>query len=189
MYLEQIIVKKHPIWAKLGAFLSKMVYWWVGNQVKNWYGEGQIFETRQAHPCSILAKVKDLSLFSPFLLEVPSPNFSSSFIHPGDTLVIFIEVTNEQWPYLSAEASWKNLPNFSLSFFFFQILDQFSPLFHISSPVFSTFSCFYHFSPPQCWLPHCQQNKIHTVIQKTSNNTIRILILGRWSSRCITDSR
>ena len=25
--------KKHPIWLKLGAFLSKIVYWWVGN---NW---------------------------------------------------------------------------------------------------------------------------------------------------------
>ena len=25
VYLEQIILKKHPIWAKLGAFLSKLV--------------------------------------------------------------------------------------------------------------------------------------------------------------------
>ena len=23
--------KKRPIWSKLGAFLSKMVYWWVAN--------------------------------------------------------------------------------------------------------------------------------------------------------------
>ena len=35
--------KKHPVWAKLGAFLSKKVYWWVGNWVKNWYRESQIF--------------------------------------------------------------------------------------------------------------------------------------------------
>ena len=26
--------KKHPIWANLGAFLFKMVYWWVGNSAK-----------------------------------------------------------------------------------------------------------------------------------------------------------
>ena len=26
--------KKHPIWSKLGAFLSKMVYWWVENLAK-----------------------------------------------------------------------------------------------------------------------------------------------------------
>ena len=40
--------KKHPIWSKLGAFLSKMVYWWVGNLAKNWYRDSQIFEVRQA---------------------------------------------------------------------------------------------------------------------------------------------
>ena len=46
--------KKHPIWAKLGAFLSKMVYWWGTNWVKNWYRESQIFEVRQAlHPRTI----------------------------------------------------------------------------------------------------------------------------------------
>ena len=28
--------KKHPIWLKLGAFLSKMVYWWVGNYAKKY---------------------------------------------------------------------------------------------------------------------------------------------------------
>ena len=26
--------EKHPIWSKLGAFLSKLVYWWVGNWAK-----------------------------------------------------------------------------------------------------------------------------------------------------------
>ena len=32
VYFEQIIVKKHPF--ELGTFLSKMVYWWVGNLTK-----------------------------------------------------------------------------------------------------------------------------------------------------------
>ena len=41
--------KKHPIWSKLGAFLSKMVYWWVGNLAKNWYRDSQIFEVRHIH--------------------------------------------------------------------------------------------------------------------------------------------
>ena len=49
--------KRHPIWSKLGAFLSKMVYWWVGNQAKTWYRESQVFEVRQAHPRTILVKV------------------------------------------------------------------------------------------------------------------------------------
>ena len=35
--------KKHPIWSKLGAFLSKMVYWWVGNLAKNWYRDSHDF--------------------------------------------------------------------------------------------------------------------------------------------------
>ena len=48
--------KKHPIWSKLGAFLPKMVYWWVGNLAKNWYRDSQIFEVRQAHPRTILVK-------------------------------------------------------------------------------------------------------------------------------------
>ena len=48
--------KKHPIWSKLGAFLSKMVYWWVGNLAKDWYRDSQIFEVRQAHPRTILLK-------------------------------------------------------------------------------------------------------------------------------------
>ena len=48
--------KKHPIWSKLGAFLSKMVYWWVGNLAKIWYRDSQIFEVRQAHPRTILVK-------------------------------------------------------------------------------------------------------------------------------------
>ena len=48
--------KKHPIWSRLGAFLSKMVYWWVGNLAKNWYRDSQIFEVRQAHPRTILVK-------------------------------------------------------------------------------------------------------------------------------------
>ena len=48
--------KKHPIWSKLGAFLLKMVYWWVGNLAKNWYRDSQIFEVRQAHPRTILVK-------------------------------------------------------------------------------------------------------------------------------------
>ena len=48
--------KKHPIWSKLGAFLSKMVYWWVGNLAKNWYRDSQIFEVQQAHPRTILVK-------------------------------------------------------------------------------------------------------------------------------------
>ena len=49
--------KKHTIWTKLGAFLSKMVYWWVDNCAKNWYRESQIFKVQQAHPYTILAKV------------------------------------------------------------------------------------------------------------------------------------
>ena len=45
--------KKHPIWAKMGALLSKMVHWWVGN----WYRESQIFEVWQAHPRTISVSV------------------------------------------------------------------------------------------------------------------------------------
>ena len=52
--------KKHPIWSKLGAVLSEMVYWWVGNWAKNWYRESQIFEVRQAHPWTILVKITPL---------------------------------------------------------------------------------------------------------------------------------
>ena len=48
--------KKHPIWSKLGDFLSKMVYWWVGNLAKYWYRDSQIFKVRQAHPRTILVK-------------------------------------------------------------------------------------------------------------------------------------
>ena len=40
--------KKHLVWVKLGACFSKMVYWWVGNGVENWYRERQIFEIRPA---------------------------------------------------------------------------------------------------------------------------------------------
>ena len=39
--------KKHPIWPKLDAFLSKMVYWWVDNCAKIWYRESWIFEVQQ----------------------------------------------------------------------------------------------------------------------------------------------
>ena len=46
--------KKHPIWSKLGAFLSKMVYWWWEIWQKNWYRDSQIFEIRQAQPRTIL---------------------------------------------------------------------------------------------------------------------------------------
>ena len=56
--------KKHPIWSKLGAFLSKMVYWWVWNQAKPWYRESQIFEVRQAHPRTILVKVTPRGLWT-----------------------------------------------------------------------------------------------------------------------------
>ena len=52
--------KKHPILPKVGAFLWKMVYWWVGNWAKNWYRESQIFEVWQAHPRTILARVTPL---------------------------------------------------------------------------------------------------------------------------------
>ena len=49
--------KKYPVWSKLGVFLLKMVYCWVGNYAKNWYRDSQIFEVRQAHPRTILVKV------------------------------------------------------------------------------------------------------------------------------------
>ena len=45
-----------------GAFLSKNVYWWVGYLAKNWYRESQIFEVRQPHPRTILAKVTHLGM-------------------------------------------------------------------------------------------------------------------------------
>ena len=41
---------KGPEFKKLGTFLLKMVYRWMGNWAKNWYRESQIFEVRQAHP-------------------------------------------------------------------------------------------------------------------------------------------
>ena len=56
--------KKHPICSKLGAFLSKMVYSWVGNLAKNWNRDSQIFEVRQAHPRTILVKVTPAGVFS-----------------------------------------------------------------------------------------------------------------------------
>ena len=71
--------KKHPIWSKLGAFLSKMVYWWVGNLAKNWYRDSQIFEVRQAHPRTILVK------------EPPPPGFSST------TKAAMHEIHGWQW--------------------------------------------------------------------------------------------
>ena len=37
VYLRKVYCEKHPIWANLDAFLSKMVYWWVGNWAKIWY--------------------------------------------------------------------------------------------------------------------------------------------------------
>ena len=57
--------KKHPIWSKLGAFLPKMVYWWVGNLAKNWYRDSQIFEVRQAHPRTILVKEPPRATIAP----------------------------------------------------------------------------------------------------------------------------
>ena len=61
--------KKHPIWSKLGAFLSKMVYWWVENLAKNWYRDSQIFEVRQVHPRTILVKEppRDLQVVKKYL--------------------------------------------------------------------------------------------------------------------------
>ena len=49
--------KKHPICAKVGAFLSKMIYSRVGNLAKNWDRDSKIFEVWQAHPRTILVKV------------------------------------------------------------------------------------------------------------------------------------
>ena len=69
--------KKHPILTKLGAFLLKMVYWWVGNLGKNWYRESQIFEVRQAYPCMILKRVPPPGLKTArlpkfrYLFEIP----------------------------------------------------------------------------------------------------------------------
>ena len=60
--------KKHLIWSKLGDFLSKMVYWWVGNLAKNWYRDSQIFEVRQAHPRTILVKEPPRVYSRPMLL-------------------------------------------------------------------------------------------------------------------------
>ena len=67
--------KKHPLWSKLGAFLSKMVYWWVENLAKNWYRDSQIFEVRQAHPRTILVK------------EPPPPGKSRSHKRNGKSFV------------------------------------------------------------------------------------------------------
>ena len=70
--------KKHPIWSKLlGAFLSKMVYWWVGNLAKNWYRDGQIFEVRQAHPRTILVKEPPRVTMSHFC----PPNYQNIELH------------------------------------------------------------------------------------------------------------
>ena len=68
--------KKHPIWSKLGAFLSKMVYWWVGNLAKNWCRDSQIFEVRQAHPRTILVK------------EPPPPGTIGSIFHRRGPMTI-----------------------------------------------------------------------------------------------------
>ena len=46
--------KKHPIWSKSDAFLSKMVYWWAGNWPKIGIEKVKFFEVRQAHPRTIL---------------------------------------------------------------------------------------------------------------------------------------
>ena len=57
MYFEQIIVKSTQFGQNWVLFLSKKVYWWVGNWAKNWYRESQIFKVRQVHPRTILVKV------------------------------------------------------------------------------------------------------------------------------------
>ena len=75
--------KKHPIWSKLGAFLLKMVYWWVGNLAKNWYRESQIFEVWQAHPCTILVKA-----YTPREKTFPRYTHLDGF---GKFLVIFVQ--------------------------------------------------------------------------------------------------
>ena len=41
--------KMRPIWVKLVAFLSKLVYKWVGFWSKNRYRDGRIFKVQQAH--------------------------------------------------------------------------------------------------------------------------------------------
>ena len=51
VYFEQIIVKSIRFGQNWGTFL------WVGNWVKNWHREIQIFEVWQAHSHMILAKV------------------------------------------------------------------------------------------------------------------------------------
>ena len=58
VYFGQIIVKSTQ--SELGAFLSKMVYWWVGNKAKNWYRESQIFEVWQGHARTILGESNPL---------------------------------------------------------------------------------------------------------------------------------
>ena len=43
-------LKKHPIWAKLGVFRTKLVYWWMLNWDKNKHSESQNFKVGQAYP-------------------------------------------------------------------------------------------------------------------------------------------
>ena len=54
--------KKHLIWANLKCFSTEngTIYWWVGDWVKNWYGESPIFEVQLAHSHTIFVKVTPL---------------------------------------------------------------------------------------------------------------------------------
>ena len=60
--------KKHPIWAKLGAFLSKKVYWWVGKWAKIGI-EKSNFRGSASTSRTVLAKVIPPGVLLPLLCQ------------------------------------------------------------------------------------------------------------------------
>ena len=68
--------KKHQIWANLGVFCTKLVYWWVVNGDKNRYSESQNFEVRHAHPRTNIFEDPQYNIHVPALTDyVPIINF------------------------------------------------------------------------------------------------------------------
>ena len=120
--------KKHPIWSKLGAFLSKMVYWWVGNLAKNWYRDSQIFEVRQAHPRTILVKEpppRDVT--TTVFLKHGETRTSSGTISPPLNLKLNILIFSKCMKNQQQGVTFL----FSLSYIIVQMF-QLTPSFHLS---------------------------------------------------------
>ena len=96
VYFEQIM-------AKVGAFLLRMVCWWVGNSAKNWYRESQSFKVRQADSHTILAKVPPLgprmpgNLYKEWCAHLAMCIFTLSMCNCASRLLFLFSVQREKW--------------------------------------------------------------------------------------------